>query len=104
MLLAHNSQYRYSKNLQQSKYQHLIDLFRPLSEEAGYPIVEASNDKIIPLDKMPCDNQKPVIFYDYLNTRTKNDAEIPNYFTNSRNKICSCIYLSQSYYGTDKTI
>ena len=26
------------------------------------------------------------------------------YFTNSRNKNCCCIYLSQSYYGTDKTI
>ena len=53
---------------------------------------------------MPCDNQKLVIFDDYLNTGTKNDAEIRNYFTNSGNKNCSCIYLSQSYYGTDKTI
>ena len=52
---------------------------------------------------MPCDNQKLVIFDDYLNTGSKNDAEIRNYFTNSRNN-CSCIYLSQSYYGTDKTI
>ena len=40
----------------------------------------------------------------YLNTGTKNDAEIRNYYTNCRNKNCSSIYLSQSYYGTDKTI
>ena len=53
---------------------------------------------------MPCDNQKLVIFYDYLNTGVKNYAENRNYFTSSRNKNCSCIYLSQSYYGTDKTI
>ena len=53
---------------------------------------------------MPCGNQKLVIFYDYHNTGTKNDAEIRNYFTNSRNKNCSCIYLSQSFYNTDKTI
>ena len=45
----------------------------------------------IPLDKMPCDNQKPVIFYDYLNTGIKNDAEIRHYFPNSRNKNYSCI-------------
>ena len=45
---------------------------------------------------MPWDNQKLVIFDDYLNTGAKNDAEIPNYFTNSRNNNCSCIYLSQS--------
>ena len=53
---------------------------------------------------MPCDDQKLVIFDDYLDTGTKNDAEIRNFFTNSENKNCRCIYLSQSYYGTDKTI
>ena len=103
-LLYFDKIYLYAKNLQQSKHQHLIDLFQPISEEAGYPIIEARNDEIISLDKMPCDNQKQVIFHDYLNTGTKNDAEIRNYFTNSRNKNCSCIYLCQSYYGTDKTI
>ena len=75
-----------AKNLQQSKYQHLIGLFEPISEEAGYPIIEASNDEIIPLDKMPFDNQKLVTFDDNLNAGTKNDAEIRNYLTNSRNK------------------
>ena len=54
--------YLYVKNLQESKYQHLIDLFEPISQEAGYPIIEARNYKIIALDKMPCDNQKLVIF------------------------------------------
>ena len=53
---------------------------------------------------MSCDNQTLIVFDDYLNTRSKNDAEIRNCFTNSRNKNCCCIYLSQSYYGTDKTI
>ena len=103
-LLYYDKIYLYAKNLQQSKYQHLINLFDSINKEAGYPLIEATNDKIIPLDPMPCDNQKLVIFDDYLNTGTKNDAEIRNYFTNSRNKNCSCIYLSQSYYGTDKTI
>ena len=104
-LLYFDKIYLYAKNLQQSKYQHLIDLFEPISEEAGYPTIEAGNDKIVPLDKMPCDDQKLVIFDDYLNTGTKNDAEIRNCFTNCRNKNCTCIYLSQSYYnGTDKTI
>ena len=53
---------------------------------------------------MPFDNQKLVSFDDYLNAGTKNDAEIRNYLTNSRNKNCSCIYLSKSFYNTDKTI
>ena len=100
-LLYFDKIYSYAKNLPQSKYQHLKDLFEPITEEAGYPIIEASNDKIIPLDKMSRDNQKLVIFDDYLNTGTKNDAEIRNYFTNSRNENCSCICLSQSFYNTD---
>ena len=90
-LLYFDKIYLYAKNLQQKKYQHLRDLFEPISEEAGYPIIEGSNDKIIPRD-----NQKLVISDDYLNTGAKNDAEIRNYFNNSRNKNCSCIYLSQS--------
>ena len=94
-LLYFDKIYLYAKNLQQSKYEHLLDLFEPISEEAGYPIIH---------NWMPCDNQKLVIFDDYLNTGTKNDVEIRNYYTNSRNKNCSCIYLSQSYYGTDKII
>lgn len=63
-----------------------------------------SNDKILPLSELSNDNQKLVIFDDFLNIGAKNDAEIKNYFTNSRNKNCSCIYLSQSFYNTDKTI
>ena len=77
-LLYYDKIFLYAKTLQQdlSKYQHLIDLFGPINEEAGYPIIEASNNKIIPLDKMPFDNQKLVIFDVQLNTGTKNDAEI----------------------------
>ena len=53
---------------------------------------------------MSDENQKLVIFDDYWNTGKKNDERIRDYFTNSRNKNGCCIYLSQSYYGTDKTI
>lgn len=51
---------------------------------------------------MPDDNQKLVIFDDYLDTG--HDEEISNYFTNSRNKSCNCIYLSQSWFNPNKTI
>lgn len=103
-LLYFDKIYLYSKHLQQSKYQNLINVFEPISEEVGYPIIETRNDRIIPLSKLSDDNQKLVIFDDYLNTGTKNDAEIRNYFTNSTNRNCSCIYLSQSFYNIDETI
>ena len=78
--------------------------FDPISQKCGYDIIEASNNEIIPLTDLSDDNQKLVIFDDFLNTGRKNDEQIRDYFTNSRNKNCSCIYLSQSYYNTDKTI
>ena len=103
-LLYFDKIYLYAKNLQQNKYQHLLNTFDSISKETGYPVIEASNENIIPLDEISDDGQKIVIFDDYLNTGSKNDSEIRNYFTNSRNKNCSCIYISQSFYNTDKTI
>ena len=103
-LLFFDKIYLYAKNLQQNKYQYLLKKFEPLSKKYGYNIIEASNGDIIPLHEVDDGNQKLIIFDDYLNTGVKNDREIRNYFTNSRNKKCSCIYLSQSFYNTDKTI
>ena len=103
-LLFFDKTYLYARNLQQSKYKHLLESFKPISKETGYDVIESSNDEIIPLTDLSDENQKLMIFNDYLNTRKKNDERIRDYFTNSRNKNCSCIYLSQSYYGTDKTI
>ena len=103
-LLYYDKIYLYARNLQQSKYNHLLKKFDPISQKCGYDIIEASNNEIIPLTDLSDDNQKLVIFDDFLNTGKKNDEQIRDYFTNSRNKNCSCIYLSQSYYNTDKTI
>ena len=103
-LLYFDKIFLYAKNLQQNKYQHLLNTFDSISKETGYPVIVASNENIIPLDEISDDGQKIVIFDDYLNTGSKNDSEIRNYFTNSRNKNCSCIYISQSFYNTDKTI
>ena len=103
-LLYFDKIYLYACNLQQSKYKHMLESFEPISKHVGYDVIEASNNEIIPLTDLPNDNQKIVIFDDYLNTGKKNDEKIRDYFTNSRNKNCCCIYLSQSYYGTDKTI
>lgn len=67
-LLYYDKIYLYAKNLHQNKYQNLLKTFEPLNKEVGYDIIEASNDEIIPLSKLSDDNQKLVIFDDYLNT------------------------------------
>ena len=90
-LLYFDKIYLYARNLQQNKYKHLMESFEPISNDVKYDVIEASNKEIIPLTELPDDNQKLVIFDDYLNTGKQNDERIRDYFTNSRNKNCSFI-------------
>ena len=101
-LLYFDKIYLYAKNLEQSKYQNLMDKFKPISDEAGYDLIEASNDKIIPVNDLDSENQKLVIFDDFVCDR--NQKPLVDYFIQGRHKNCSAIYLSQSYYKTPKDI
>ena len=95
--------YLYAKNLEQEKYQNLMKKMREMSRQIGYDILNVSNDKIIPVNEMDCeDNQKVVIFDDYL--CEKNQRQLIDYFIQGRHKNCSVIYLSQSFYKTPKDI
>ena len=101
-LLYYDKVYLYAKNLDQSKYQNLMDMFQPIINEAGYYVIEASNDQIIPVSDLNDDNQKLVIFDDFV--CEKNQKPLIDYFIRGRHKNCSVIYLSQSYYKTPKDI
>ena len=103
-LLSYDKIYLYAKNLEQEKYQNLINVMNEASnEEVGYNIMEVSNDAIIPISHLPCgDNQKLVIFDDYV--CEKNQRQIVDYFIQGRHKNCSVIYLSQSFYKTPRDI
>ena len=90
------------KNLEQSKYQKLIDVFQPISNEVGYDIIQASNDGIIPVNDLDSESQKLVIFDDFV--CEKNQKPLIDYFIRGRHKNCSVIYLSQSYFKTKKDI
>ena len=101
-LLFYDKIYLFSKNLQQPKYQELLKTFHPISKEAGYPVIETSNDEIPSLDELNDDNQKIVVFDDFV--WEKKQKPLIEYFIRSRHKNCSVIYLSQSYYLTPKDI
>lgn len=58
--------YLYIKNLEEEEYESLMGIFEPINKEAGYKIIETSNDKIIPVSDMSSDNQKMVIFDDFI--------------------------------------
>ena len=102
-LLHYDEIHLYAKNLEQEKYQNLMNKMNEISREVNYDIITVSNDKIIPITHLPYeDNQKIIIFDDYV--CEKNQSEIVDYFIQGRHKNCSVIYLSQSFYKTPKDI
>ena len=102
-LLYYDEIHLYAKNLEQEKYKVLMNKMNRMSRKTGYDILSVSNDKIIPINNLPYeDNQKIIIFDDYV--CEKNQREIIDYFIQGRHKNCSVIYLSQSFYKTPRDI
>ena len=102
-LLHYDEIYLYARNLEQDKYQKLIQIMGGLSSKLGYEILHVSNNEITPVTEMDYeDNQKLIIFRDYV--CDKNQRQLIDYFIQGRHKNCSVIYLSQSFYKTAKDI
>ena len=102
-LLYFDEIHLYAKNLDQEKYQNLMNKMNEMSRTVGYDIMNVSNDKIIPINDIDYeDNQKLIIFDDYV--CEKNQRQIVDYFIQGRHKNCSVIYLSQSFYKTPRDI
>ena len=102
-LLHYDKIFLYAKNLDQEKYQILIDEMNKISKVLDFDVLTIINDKIIPINNLDYeDNQKIIIFDDYV--CEKNQREIVDYFIQGRHKNCSVIYLSQSFYKTPRDI
>jgi len=104
-LIYYDKVYLYAKNIDQDKYQLLANKLNKVAKKNKFSIdkiYEYSNDKIKDVDELENKLQKVVIFDDYI--CDKNQDQIIKYFIQGRHKNCSVIYLSQSYYKTDKNI
>ena len=102
-LLYFDEIHLYAKNLDQEKYQNLMNKMNEMSRTVVYDIMNVSNDKIIPISDIDYqDNQKLVIFDDYV--CEKNQRQIVDYFIQGRHKNCFVIYLSQSFSKTPRDI
>ena len=101
-LVYYDQIHLYAKNLEQEKYQNLIDEFIEISKKVGYHALVCSNNEIVPVENMENEAQKIVIFDDFV--CEKNRKPLIDYFIRGRHKNCSVIYLSQSFYGTPKDI
>ena len=102
-LVYYDQIHLYAKNLEQQKYQDMINNFNEISQSVGYDVLVCSNNEIVPVENMMDDSaQKIVIFDDFV--CEKNQKPLIDYFIRGRHKNCSVIYLSQSFYGTPKDI
>ena len=102
-LVYYDQIHLYAKNLEQEKYQDMMNKFNEISQSVGYNVLVCSNNEIIPVENiMEDDAQKIVIFDDFV--CDENQKPLIDYFIRGRHKNCSVIYLSQSFYGTPKDI
>ena len=102
-LLLFDKIYLFAKNLEQDKYQYLLqDFAENINSEVGYEVIEANSDEITPLEELPVYNQKTVVFDDIVCESNQNS--IINYFIKGRHKKCCVIYLTQEFYKVPKII
>ena len=94
----------FAKNLEQDKYQSLLnDFAKRIDPVAGYKVIKAPRE-IIPMEEafQGNDPQRIVVFDDF--ATLKNQDQIINYFFNGTHFNCSVIYLGQSYFKIPKNI
>ena len=102
-LVYYDQIHLYGKNLEQDKYQNMVNKFNEISQNVGYDVLVCSNDDIVPIENlMEDETQKVIIFDDFI--CEKNQKPLIDYFIRGRHKNCSVIYLSQSFYKTPKDI
>ena len=90
-LLYFDQVHLYAKNLEQQKYQDLINLFQGISDQVGYDIIETSNDTIIPVNDVNNSGQKIFIFDDFVTEKIQ--KPLIDHFIQGRHKNCSVTYL-----------
>ena len=78
-------------------------LYNYLESKLKDNITIQEDGNIIPLSEMEKDGEQLVIFDDLVNDKNAT-KEVIEYYKMSRKKNISCVYLSQSYYKTDKFI
>jgi len=71
-LLLFDKIYLFAKNLEQDKYQYLLqDFAENINPDVSSEVIEANGDEIIPLEELPVYNQKIVVFDDIVCEKAK---------------------------------
>ena len=65
-LVYYDQIHLYDKNLEQEKYRHMIETMNDISGQVGYDIMHCNNDDIKPVNSLESDDQKIIIFDDFI--------------------------------------
>ena len=57
-LVYYDQIHLYGKNLEQEKYQHMIEIINDIGDQVGYDIMHCNNDDIKPVNSLESDAQK----------------------------------------------
>lgn len=104
-LVYYDKIYIYTPNGHQSKLQDLSKLMESINKKLKYkhPVLEMlTEDEIKNTNEYPNYSRIMVVFDDLINAPDATQKKIANHFTDGRHHNISPIYLSQSYYDTQK--
>ena len=73
-LIYYDQVYLYAKNLEQDKYNNMLEKMNEISQHVGYDVLVCNNDNIIPISNLlNTDLHRVIIFDDYVcEKKTKN--------------------------------
>ena len=94
----------YTKTPNQPKFQELQKIMDDIAKKAKIPSFCKITDKEVPNPDTYEGKVYSLIVFDDMILSKKDFANMCDHFVLARHKLCSCIFLSQSYYDTKKII
>ena len=95
-LVYYDQIHLYGKNVEQEKYQNMMNKFNEISQNVGYDVLVCSNDDNIPIENlMENETQEVIIFDDFI--CEKNQKPLIDYFIRGRHKNRSVIYVVNDF-------
>ena len=96
--------YVYAPNLQETKYQNLIEACKKTKLDNDFYTFENDLENAKTVDEMDSNCHNLIIFDDWISANSKLLAKISDYFIRGRKQNCTTIFLTQSYFQVPKVI
>jgi len=98
--------YLYARDLEEPFYQWLADVWEKIAKKVKHPVATLGSDlkNVIPVDDLDKGWSNLTIFDDMIAENKKDLMICREYFIRCRKRLCSGVFISQSYFDTPKAI